>query len=178
VNIRTVIEKLTGFFAKEKIEYALIGAFALQAYGYVRATQDIDFVVRGESQERIIRFLETLGYETSYRSSGFSNHVHPIPNLGQIDFVYVEAETASKLFSQTKPASIIGDFSVPVVRLEHLIALKVFAMKNDPQRSFREMADIQQLMSLASANVDIDEVRGYFEKYGQLEKFHELTGKD
>jgi predicted nucleotidyltransferase len=92
--------------------------------------------------------------------------------------VYVEAETASKLFSQTKPASIIGDFSVPVVRLEHLIALKVFAMKNDPQRSFREMADIQQLMSLASANVDIDEVRGYFEKYGQLEKFHELTGKD
>ncbi len=63
----------------------------------------------------------------------------------------------------------------PGVRPEHLIALKIFAMKNDPERSFREMADIQQLLSLAE--IDVDEVKGYFEKYGQLEKFYELTGR-
>jgi len=64
-----------------------------------------------------------------------------------------------------------------VVRPEHLIALKIFAMKNDPDRSFREMADIQQLMNHTSQSLDIDEVKGYFEKYGQLEKFYELTGR-
>jgi hypothetical protein len=36
-------------------------------------------------------------------------------------------------------------------------------MKNDPGRSFREMADIQQLMNHTSQSVDIDEVKGYFE---------------
>ena len=175
MNIRTVLENLIGFFAKEEIDFALIGAFALQAYGYVRATQDIDFVLRGEGQERTVRFLESLGYETLYRSEGYSNHVHPLPDLGRIDLVYVEGETAERLFCGTKSKLIFESLSVPVVRPEHLIALKIFAMKNDPGRSFREMADIQQLMN--HVQVDTDEVRSYFERYGQLEKFHELTGK-
>ncbi len=181
MNIRTVLENLIGFFAKEEIDFALIGAFALQAYGYVRATQDIDFAVMGKGQERVVRFLESLGYETLYRSKGFSNHVHPLASLGRVDFVYVEGETAGELFSGSKPIQIFEGLSVPVVRPEHLIALKIFAMKNDPERSFREMADIRQLLSLTSRPggraVDIDEVKGYFEKYGQLEKFYELTGK-
>ncbi len=175
MNIKGVLENLLDFFDKEEIDFALIGAFALQAYGYVRATQDIDFVVRGEGQERVVRFLELLGYETLYRSKGFSNHVHQLASLGRIDFLYVEAETAGKLFSGTKPTLIFEGLSVPVVRPEHLIALKIFAMKNDPERSFREMADIQQLLSLVE--IDVDEVKGYFEKYGQLEKFYELTGR-
>jgi hypothetical protein len=176
MNIKTVLENLIGFFTGEEIDFALIGAFALQAYGYVRATQDIDFVVRGEGQQRVVRFLESLGYETFYRSKGFSNHVHPIASLGRVDFVYLEGETAGRLFSGTKPIMIFEGISVPVVRPEHLIALKIFAMKNDPARTFREMADIEQLLNLTSQSVDIDEVKGYFEKYGQLEKFYELTG--
>ncbi len=177
MNIKTVLENLIGFFTGEEIDFALIGAFALQAYGYVRATQDIDFVVRGEGQQRVVRFLESLGYETFYRSKGFSNHVHPLAGLGRVDFVYVEGETADRLFSGTKRIMISETISVPVVRPEHLIALKIFAMKNDPERTFREMADIQQLLNLTSQSVDIDEVKGYFEKYGQLEKFYELTGR-
>jgi hypothetical protein len=177
VNIKTVLENLIGFLTGEEIDFALIGAFALHAYGYVRATQDIDFVVRGEGQQRAVRFLESLGYETSYRSKGFSNHVHPLASLGRVDFVYVQGETADRLFSGTKPVMISEGISVPVVRPEHLIALKIFAMKNDPERTFREMADIQQLLNLSSQSVDIDEVKGYFEKYGQLEKFYELTGR-
>jgi len=177
VNIKTVLENLIGFFTREQIDFALIGAFALHTYGYVRATQDIDFVVRGKGRQRVVRFLESLGYETLYRSKGFSNHVHPLASLGRVDFVYVEGDTADRLFSGTKPTMISETISVPVVRPEHLIALKIFAMKNDPERTFREMADIQQLLNLTSQIVDIDEVKGYFEKYGQLEKFYELTGK-
>jgi hypothetical protein len=62
----------------------------------------------------------------------------------------VEGETAGELFSGSKPIRIFEGLSVPVVRPEHLIALKIFAMKNDPERSFREMADIRQLLSLTS----------------------------
>lgn len=79
------------------------------------------------------------------------------------------------IFSGTKPLLVLEDLFIPVVRPEHLIALKVFAMKNDPKRSFREMADIQHLLELPG--IDKDEVRGYFEKFGQLERFDELTGK-
>ncbi len=89
----------------------------------------------------------------------------------------MQGETADRLFSGTKPIKISEGISVPVARPEHLVALKIFAMKNDPERTFREMADIQQLLNLTSQSVDIDEVKGYFEKYGQLEKFYELAGR-
>jgi len=176
VNIKTIFRSLIGFFKQAEIDYALVGAFALKAYGYLRATQDVDFLVRGAHQSRIIAYLESLGYETIYRSAGYSNHAHPLVNLGRIDFIYVEGKTADIILSETRPLLVLDDISVPVVRAEHLIALKVFAMKNDPERSFREMADIQCLLKLPG--LDLEEIRGYFEKYGQIEKYDELTKRE
>lgn len=176
MNLKTVLAELIQFFSKKEIDFALIGAFALNAYGYVRATQDVDFLVKGKNQDKIVKFLEALGYETLYRSKGFSNHLHRITGLGRIDFVYVEGETAETIFSAARPLLILENLPIPVVRPEHLIALKVFAMKNDPQRTFREMADIQQLLSLPE--IDREEVREYFIKYGLLEKYDELIAKE
>lgn len=173
LNIKTIFRSLIGFFKQANIDYALVGAFALKAYGYLRATQDVDFLVRADHQDRIITHLDSLGYETIYRSEGYSNHVHPLANLGRIDFIYVKGETAEIILSGVRPLLVLDDLTLPVVRAEHLVALKVFAMKNDPDRSFREMADIQYLLTLPG--LDVEEVRGYFEKYGQIEKYDELT---
>ena len=117
--------------------------------------------------------METCGFETIFRSAGYSNHVHPLAKLGRIELIYVEGETADTILSEARPLFLIDDLSVPVVRAEHLIALKVFAMKNDPERTFREMADLQYLLRLPG--LDVEEIRGYFEKYGQMEKYDELT---
>ncbi len=40
LNIKTIFRTLISFFSQQGIEYALVGAFALKAYGYLRATQD------------------------------------------------------------------------------------------------------------------------------------------
>jgi hypothetical protein len=89
-----------------------------------------------------------------------------------VDFVYVGAETATKLFGATIDHEISAGRSIPVPRPEHLIAMKVLAMKNDPQRTLREMADIQVLMS--RPEVDRQEIRRYFERHGLLERYVEL----
>jgi len=172
MRFKEVFQHLAEFFGKERIDYALIGAFALKAYGYVRATQDIDFIVRHEAQSRIVAYLESLGFETIYRSPGFSNHVHPLSGLGRIDFVYVKGETAERIFKESGKRMIFNDMSIPVVSPEHLVALKVFAMKNDPDRGFHEMADIKFLLGLPG--VDLQTVKGFFEKYGQMDRCYEL----
>lgn len=176
MNLKAVLLQLIQFFSKEEIDFALIGAFALHAYGYVRATRDVDFLVRGKDQDKIVMFLEALGYETLYRPKGFSSHHHRIEWFGRIDFVYIEGETGETILSEARPLLILENLSIPVVRPEHLIALKVFAMKNDPQRAFREMADIQQFTSLPE--IDRGEVREYFAKYGLLEKYDDLAAKE
>jgi len=63
-----------------------------------------------------------------------------------------------------------------VVSPEHLAALKIFAMKNNPDRSLRDMADIEYLLGLSGTDVEM--VKGYFERYGQLERFYEITKRN
>ena len=102
-------------------------------------------------------------------------HFKKILHLGRIDFVYVKGDTAESIFKATKRLLILGNLTVPVVKPEHVVALKVFAMKNDPDRALREMADIKELLSLPG--IDLQEIRKYFEKYGQTEKYHDIIGK-
>jgi hypothetical protein len=176
MGFKKVFQLLIDFFEREGIDYALIGALSLKAYGYIRATQDVDFIVRQEDQGKIIAHLESLGFETLYSSTGYSNHMHPLSGLGRIDCVYVKGATAERIFNESRRILILGDLTLPVVRPEHIVALKVFAMKNNPERALREMADIKELLNLQEIN--LPEVREYFEKYGLLERYYELVGKE
>lgn len=132
---------------------------------------------RGEGHQREGKLpwtspsLESLGYETLYSSEGYSNHVHPLPGLGRVDCIYVGEPTATTLFEGAAAMAIFGE-TIRVPRPKHLAAMKVLAMKNDPTRTFQEMADLQHILGLPG--VDMDEIRGHFERYGLLEKFHEL----
>jgi hypothetical protein len=166
-----VLGTLASFFEREGHRYAVVGAFGLHAYGLTRATLDLDLATESAAQPKLVAFLESLGYETLYRSAGYSNHVHALPDLGRLDFVYVESETARVLFSGGTVLQL-GEHRVPVPRPEHLVAMKVHAMKNDPSRTLREMADIQFLLSLPS--IDEAEARAYFEQSGLLERYLEI----
>jgi hypothetical protein len=144
--------------------YALVGGLGLHAYGNSRATFDLDLVTRSEAQEPLVRALEELGYETVHRSNGYSNHSHPDPEWGDIDVVYVDPETARRLFPACARTLKLGEREVPVPSAEHLIAMKVQALRNDPSRELQDLADIQYLLGLPDTTPEA--VRGYFEKAG------------
>ena len=167
-----VLGILVTFFERESIPFAAIGAFGLHAYGLSRATLDLDLATESRAQPMLIAFLESLGYETLYRSPGYSNHLHPHPDLGRIDFVYVNGETSRLLLGGGGTMLRLGEQSVPVPRPEHLAAMKIHAMKNDPSRTLQEMADIQFLLRLP--DIDHEEVRAYFERSGLLERYLEI----
>lgn len=175
MKFKKTLQLLIDFFERERIDYALIGAFALKAYGYTRATQDVDFIARQRDQKKIIANLESLGFETLYSSTGYSNHVHPLSGLSRIDFVYVKGDTAESIFKEAIRILLFDDLTMPVVKLEHIVALKIFAMKNDPDRALREMADIKELINLPGTN--IQEVQKYFEKYGLMERYYDIIGE-
>lgn len=172
MKIEPFIRQFVTYCESNKVDYALIGAFAMQAYGYTRATRDIDFVVRGRSQEKIVSYLESIGFETLHRSKGYSNHLHPIGPI-RIDFVYVDDMTAGKIFKETKLVAIFKNITVPVVKAEHLLTMKLFAAKNAPERQLRELADIKELVK--TADIDKGYVKKMFEKYGLGDRVSEVT---
>lgn len=167
-----VIEPLKRFFESEGIRHAVIGGFGLHAYGLARATFDVDLVVEATAQRRLVEHLESLGWETLSVTSGYSNHLHGDSALGRLDFVYVRGETAGAIFAGCRSMTIVGGVEAPVPRPEHLAAMKAQAMKNDPERTFQEMADVQFLLRLPET--DRDEVRRQFERRGLGEQFREL----
>ena len=172
LDFEKVLREVVKFFEREGFSYAVIGAFGLHAYGLSRATSDLDFVTELPAQAKLLAFLESQGYETLHVSTGYSNHLHADPAMGRLDFVYVAGDTGRQLFGSARTMPVLEGLSMAVPRAEHLAAMKIQAMKNDPGRTFQEMADILYLLRLPETNDD--EIRAYFEKQGLIEKYHEI----
>lgn len=170
-----VLDAVSGFLEEKGYRYAVIGGVALAAYGLPRTTVDLDLIVELSAQDDLIRFLESRGYRTLHRSTGYSNHEHPDLLWGNLDFVYLKGETADEIFSAARSSRGPRDVPILLPKPEHLAALKVVAMKNDPSRSFQDMADIRFLLNMPG--VDRREIQGYFEDHGMGDRFDELGKK-
>lgn len=172
MDFGAVLETVAGFLRSRGHRFAVVGGVAMAGYGLPRTTLDLDLVVDTDAQDDLVRFLESRGYETLYRSSGYSNHAHPDPAWGRLDFVYVGGDTRERLFAESRIVQGPRGLSMVVPKPEHLSAMKVLAMKNDPGRTFQELTDIRYLLTLP--DVDRSEVRAYFVRHGLEEKYDEI----
>jgi hypothetical protein len=173
VNFARELDVVEGFLANERFRVAVIGGVALTAYGHPRMTLDLDVVTEAAAQQALVEFMESQGFVTLHRSSGYSNHRHSDRNRGRVDVMYVQGPTAEKLFASAKELPGPGGRSILVPKPEHLIAMKVQAMKDAPERTWQDLVDVAYLFRLDGVNRD--EVRQYFERAGLVEKWHELT---
>jgi len=171
VKFDEVLRRFVEFFEGAGIRYALAGGNALLAWGHQRVTHDVDLAVDGTRRNEVVAYAESLGYETAFSSEGYSNHYHSDRDLGHVDFLYLYGHTAEALFSGATRRNTFG-IDLPVLRPEHLIAMKVHAMKSRPMRVLIDAPDIAFLMALPG--VDQERVREYFSQQGLLKIYDEL----
>jgi len=166
-----VLRTFSELFEREGIRYALAGGLAVVAWGSTRGTNDADFVVDGTNGPRVRSFAESLGYETTFISQGYSNHHHADEGFGDVDFIYVYGDTAERVFSGAGRRPALG-IDLPVASPEHLIAMKVIAMKSRPRRVLIDAPDIAFLLDIPG--IDKTAVREQFARHGLLRIFDEL----
>lgn len=173
MDFAAIARPIQAFLAGRDAPVALIGALALHCHGVSRATADLDLLTVQSAREDLVAFLEERGFETLHASNGYSNHLSSGAPRQRVDVVYVDAGTARQVFAGAFLSSAIHGLEILVPRAEHLIAMKVRAMKNDPDRRLQDLADIQALMR--ARDLDRAEIRAYFERdsleplYDQLE---------
>lgn len=172
MDFRGELVEISAFLAATGAPLAVIGGVALAAYGHPRMTLDLDIVTGSVVQDALIAFMERRGFETLHRSSGYSNHRHADRLRGRVDVMYVRGETERRLIAGVRHLPGPGGQTIAVPRPEHLIAMKLQAMRDDPERTWQDLADIAYLLRLD--DVDRDEARGYFEKSGLGERWREL----
>ncbi|HEV8239218.1 MAG TPA: nucleotidyl transferase AbiEii/AbiGii toxin family protein [Thermoanaerobaculia bacterium] len=172
MDFAAVLSAIAADMDRHELRYAVVGGIALAGLGMPRTTIDLDIVTDAEAQAHVVAFLEGLGFETVHRSAAYSNHLHREPALGRVDVVYVRRDTAEQLFASVQRVPGPGGLDMPVPAAEHLVAMKVLAMKNDPRREPQELVDIRFL--LARPDVDREQVREYFLRHGLLKQLHDV----
>lgn len=164
-----VLRTFSGFFEREGIRYAVIGGLAIRAWGHVRTTQDVDFVVEQTVKQQVVAFAEREGFETLNVSEGYSNHVR---GADRVDFMYVDQATADDLFRGAETREVISGVHMKVAKPEHLSAMKAIAIKWNPRRGWRDVDDVLFLLRLPG--VDRQFVRDYFVRKGLLKIYDEI----
>lgn len=152
--------------------WMLAGGFALAAWGSTRATADLDLVVDDAAKGALLPGLRAEGFATLFDAEGFTNLLHPDPELGRLDLIWVEGETARKLLAGASSRPGPGGEPVPVPKPEHLVAMKVRAIQGRAARALRDGPDLAFLLGLPG--IDENEAREPFVRAGLLELWDRL----
>ncbi len=172
VDFSAVLAGAKSAFDKEGIRFALVGGVAVATYGIQRSTLDLDLVVSRPDADAAVEALERLGFRTIHRSEGFSNHLRS-EGTERMDLLFVAEPTASALFARATRQSVFDELTVAVVHPEHLVAMKLFALKQNPDRQAIDLEDVRAL--LLKGLVDPSTVSGYLVRY-ELEEYRRALG--
>jgi hypothetical protein len=173
----TVFHLIADVFNKKNITAVLIGGFAVNYYKVTRQTADIDFLITKEDFDKISALLENEGYEKDYSQDVFVKLTSSQHSLMDLDFMFVDRETISKIIKDAKEIAIAKQkFIVP--SLDHLIALKLHSLKfNLKLRENRDLPDIIELIRVNKVKVKRGEFKEMCLKFGTEELYNRILNK-
>jgi predicted nucleotidyltransferase len=152
---------------REKVDYAVIGAFALSAHGVVRASIDVDVLLFTTPQHltRLCTRFQRAGLETKLRRGEADD---PIPTMLTLSDVYHNHVDLLGVLRGVDPAIFSRTVAVPfrgvnlrIVGREDFIAMKCFA--GSPQ----DVLDARSAYHSAQGPVDLDLLRAVARRFGR-----------
>lgn len=154
----------------------LIGGFAVNYYKYTRQTVDVDFLIKEQDFPKMLALLTAAGYKMDYSQEVFARFISPqSPLLMDIDFMFIDEETLAKIIKDSQKINIAGcEFRIP--SLEHLIALKLHAVKYNPKlRLAKDIPDIINLVKINKVDVKDEKFKELCLKYATQEIYEKIV---
>ncbi len=168
--LATILER----FEAARIAYALIGGVALNLWGVVRGTQDIDILVRREDMPQVGSVMQDLGYSVLHHTDNVTQYAHDVASFGTVDFLHAFRRPTQLMLERAEEKAFPSGLRLRVVLPEDLIGLKLQAMKNNPDRADLEMWDIKELAELHRGSLRWDDIRAYAQVFGLEEVYGKI----
>jgi hypothetical protein len=143
-DYRDMLRALSG----EGVEYLLVGAYAMAAHGYPRATMDIDLWVRpsAANADAVLRALTRFGAPLENLSANDLQRDDTVFQIGvaprRIDIITGATGLQFSAARRRAMTVMIDDLAVPILALEDLIANKRATGRT------RDLADAEALEAL------------------------------
>ncbi|CAN5482964.1 hypothetical protein BH20ACT15_BH20ACT15_03320 [soil metagenome] len=132
------LQELLKQLVESKVDFVLVGAFAVNAWGYIRGTRDLDLVPNPERENlsRLIEVLDRLGGRVKLGDKLLDpgsveifvragDKAYVVTELGDVDVLQgiPQIPRFDELDASARTADL-GGISVRVCSIEHLIEMK------------------------------------------------------
>lgn len=123
-------KELLKLFNKHRVEYLLIGGYAVAHYGYVRATQDLDLwiSIASTNAAKTVQALIEFGFEPSALTEDLFLQPHRVIRMGvpplRIEILTTISGVQFDLSYERRKEVLIEGIPIPIIDLEDLKANK------------------------------------------------------
>jgi hypothetical protein len=167
--------QLTEAAAGQGLTFLVIGGHAVIQHGFQRGTEDLDLLVCKDDRAIWLTLVAGLGYRLLRDGGSFAQFESPDPSEWNLDLMFVAAATFARLRAGATPAQVEG-VTVSIPSLEHLLALKVHALKHGQGlRVLKDLTDVAELLAVNRVDPKTPWVRALFEKHGDVELYERVV---
>ena len=132
-------------FERNRVQYVLVGGHAVNYYGYVRSTQDIDFLVMPspENAQKVMKALSDFGFggagipQEYFEREGIAVHLGVEPN--RIDLLTRLRGISNEAVFRNKKRAELGGIPLDIIAYSDLLAA------NRRSERPRDLADVDEL---------------------------------
>ena len=169
-NVFLALERLAERLTQLEIPYAIVGGMALNAYGYERATSDVDVLVRREDLEIFKKTFLGRGYLERFPGSKGLRDTNQNVKIDVILAGEYPGDGLEKPVAFPDPAqkAVRGE-RFALLPLETLVELKIASGMTAPHR-LRDLADVIELIRVNGLGAETAESLDPYvrEKYLEL----------
>jgi len=154
---------------KAGVPFVLVGGFAVNFHNVTRNTEDVDFLMTEENFEKARPFLKEAGYSQVIKQHLFVRVRKDEDIEGRfldIDILFTDSQTFNAILSDACDLDL-GEDKIKVVSLNHLLAMKLHSLKNNPDgREDPDMTDLTKLVRFNRLDVRAHPFKELCLKYG------------
>jgi hypothetical protein len=154
-ELNNALARLVADLKEHDIDYLVIGAVALLAYGYPRFTEDIDLILDQNGIDRFHNELVGLGDTPAFQGARkrlrSTRGGIPIELISSGDYPGYGKPKPVSFPKPSEPAVEIDGIKFPA--LEELIELKLASGMTAPDR-LKDLADVQELIKIRNLSSD------------------------
>ena len=160
---------------KRNLQFLVIGGLAINQYGYSRDTADLDIFICQDDRAGWLEFFSEFRYTIFQDGGNFIQLSPPEQNAWPVDLMLVQEKTFRPMFAASRETDLYG-IRMRIPSLEHLIALKLHALKNTQMHRFlKDFLDVENLIRINGLDVKSENVRQLFLKYGTVELYEKVS---
>lgn len=168
---------------QQGISYAVMGGFAVRAWGIPRPTFDADVavVVNGEQWAALLSSLEAEGFDVpSEHSTGFLDKLGPFQKAKVSRFyegfvwstdLFIAGDSFLESAVSRARRAVIGGVTVRVMAPEDIVLLKLIAGRR------KDLADIDEILMI-STNIDRDYLDLWAARLGVADRLADILPRE